>query len=119
MKSIIRLLVFCILHQSCNSYRKVDLATEEITLKKKYKLKKINGEKQKLTITQVSDSMIMGYSQKDSSIAFTTANIDIFRKIKFSIIKTIGLSLVIIDDLIGIFLISFKPSYIIGAPNFN
>lgn len=119
MKTMSCLLVLCLLFQSCFSYRKIDIANDQITLEKKYKLWTIEGEKKKLIIKDIDDTNLFGASQKEQNIIIPITDIDIIKKRKFSIIKTIGLPVLITGGLFALFLTSFQLNINIGSPSYN
>lgn len=78
----------------------------------------IDGEHQKVTIAKISDSMIVGYTHKVSSIELPISTIDTVRERKFSLIKSIALPVVITGGIITLFLVALEPTANIGSPNF-
>ena len=118
MKNKIYMVVACLLFQSCFSYKKIEMTKEEIKMGHKYKVYTHKGAKEKLVITELNDSVI-GHSVKEEYIALSISDIDMIKERKFSIIKTIGLPVVITGSLLGLLLISFQPDVRIGVPDYN
>ena len=89
MKNLSILLLFCVLFQSCYSYKTVHLDKNTIKLSKKHKivltnLKKVEGK----VLAMSKDTLLL--SMGNQKIKISTSNIFDIQERKFSFLKTAG-----------------------------
>jgi hypothetical protein len=101
MRLIIILLGSCFLFPSCFSYKKVDLATHKIENNKKYRIQTKELKNQKIKIIETNDNTI-SFIKKGDKITLSISSIEGIKKRKFSYLKTLGVTVVIVG-VVGIF----------------
>jgi hypothetical protein len=121
MKFTVTLICICLLFSSCFQYKRTDVKTSELALRKKHKIETKIGEKFKIRLLKVNDSLVSGSKNKDT-LTFQIADIEAIKQKEFSILKTIGLSAVTAFFLGILILLCCGDKVVnigVGTPNFN
>lgn len=113
MKTKIWLLANCILFCNCYSYRTMNTEIRKIEVGKKYKIVTANNQKHKITLLKSGDTLV-GRKSKSSGTLVKLAKEDVrvIKEQKFSVLKTIGLPVIIGSITMGV-------GAITGGPNLN
>ena len=112
MKTRILLLAGCMLFSSCYSYRTMDTELSKLVEGKKYKIVTTDGKKHKIRILKYGDTLV-GRKSKSSRtpIKLTKEEVKDIKERKFSLLKTVGLPIILVGTALGIFAISAGPDF--------
>lgn len=115
MKNLSILLLFCVLFQSCYSYKTVHLDKNTIKLSKKHKivltnLKKVEGK----VLAMSKDTLLL--SMGNQKIKIPTSNIFDIQERKFSFLKTAGTGALLWWIVLPVIFVSLFLTGVIGLP---
>ena len=112
MKTRILLLAGCMLFSSCYSYRTMDTEIHKIVEGKKYRIVTTDDKKHKIRILKYGDTLV-GRKSKSSRtfIKLAKEEVKVIKERKLSLLKTMGLPIVLVGTALGIFVISAGPDF--------
>lgn len=107
MKKLIVLLVAsAFLFQNCYSYKSIEMKNTPLVIDKVYKIKYENKFYKGIFISQNDSIIRMIFNKKELTLSKT--EIEIIKKRNFSVLKTIGLPLMIIAIIVGVFTLTYN-----------
>jgi hypothetical protein len=105
-KSLIYLILFSFLLQSCYSYRRIDITKKPLVEGKKYKIKQL-GKFEKIRLKSQTDSTITVIENK-KEIQILKNEIEDIKVKRFSVLKTILLPVGIVVVAAGAIVVAFS-----------
>ena len=116
MKKLFLLLAIAFLFQSCFNYKRMELVPSKMVTGQKYKIER-NHKFFKVTFNRITDSsIIVTKNWKEEQIPLK--EITAVKKRKFSIVKTVAVTVAVSAALTGLFILSYDgPS--IGTISWN
>ncbi len=111
MKTKIWLLTGCMFFSSCHSYKTMDVGMSKITEGKKYKIVTTYNKNHKIRILKYGDTLV-GRKSSGVFIKFAKEDVKVIKERKFSLLKTVGLPVILTGAALGVVAIT-------GGPNLN